>query len=315
MSCPNCFRGSERTDSQPTGTIETVHGIRTYIAGGSRSDSKSAILYLPDAFSLKLVNNKLLADQYASETGCRVLIPDIVYQGGLAPELMPTMETALTPLEKWSVGGVLRKTYAIATLLPSVIPFMLFGRPDKVYPQILAYARAMKADLPPGGKLGVAGFCWGAWPSTKLCTETATEGGNTRLIDAQFCGHPSYIHEKPEMVVDAIKKFKVPYAVAVAENDQMFNAEVAAKTEARVKEEIAREGANSDAGYVYEFRIYKGCQHGFCVRAMKQDEANLQGGRDAAKQAVYEQMNQMVKHVSALIFVEVEEKMQQPVSK
>ncbi|EXJ81932.1 hypothetical protein A1O1_07999 [Capronia coronata CBS 617.96] len=284
MSCPDCFRGGVHAHSEPTGTIETVHGMRTYIAGGSDSArSKSTILYLPDAFSLKLVNNKILADQYASATGCRVLIPDVVPNGGLSPDLMPSMEIAMAPLEKRTVGGVLHKIWITLTLLPHVVPFILFGRPHKVYSQILAYARAIKAELPLGGKLGVAGFCWGAWPSTKLCTEPATEGGSERLIDAQFNGHPSFISDTPEMVVDAIKKFKVPYACAVAEIDMQFNAEVAAKTEALVKQETA--GA-SPGEYIYDFRIYKGCQHGFCVRAMKEDEANFQGGRDAAKHAI-----------------------------
>lgn len=284
MSCPDCFRGSVHSQATPTGTIETVHGIRTYIAGGSDSSrSKSTILYLPDVFSLKLVNNKLLADQYASATGCRVLIPDVVRNGGLSPDLMPSMEAVMKPLEHWSVGGVLRKIYTTLTLLPYVVPVMLFGRPHNVYPQILAYARALKAELPAGGKLGVAGFCWGAWPSTKLCAEPAVEGGAERLIDAQFNGHPSFIADTPELVVDAITKFKVPYACAVAEIDFQFNAEVAAKTEAKVREATA--GAN-EGEYVYEFRVYKGCQHGFCVRAMEEDEANVQGGRDAAKQAV-----------------------------
>ncbi|EXJ82341.1 hypothetical protein A1O3_06154 [Capronia epimyces CBS 606.96] len=283
MSCPDCFRGSVHTHSEPTGTIETLHGVRTYVAGSSDSSrSKSAILYLPDAFSLKLVNNKLLADQYASATGCRVLIPDVVQNGGLSPDLMPSMEVVMAPLEKRTIGAVLYKVYTALTLLPYVVPFMLFGKPATVYPQILAYARAVKAELPPGGKLGVAGFCWGAWPGTKLCTETTVEGGSERLIDAQFNGHPSYIIDTPEMVIDAIKTFKVPYASAVAELDIQFNAEAAAQTEAKLKEAIA--GPNEDK-YKYEFRIYKGCHHGFCVRSMKEDELNAQGGRDAAKQA------------------------------
>ncbi len=79
MSCPDCFRGAAHNHAEPKGTIETIHGIRTYVAGGSDpARSKSAIIYLPDGFSLKLVNNKLLADEYAAGTGCKVYIPDVV---------------------------------------------------------------------------------------------------------------------------------------------------------------------------------------------------------------------------------------------
>jgi hypothetical protein len=79
MSCPACFRGAAHNHAEPKGTMETIHGMRTYVAGGSDpARSKSAIIYLPDAFSLKLVNNKLLADEYAAGTGCKVYIPDVV---------------------------------------------------------------------------------------------------------------------------------------------------------------------------------------------------------------------------------------------
>ncbi|KIX05132.1 uncharacterized protein Z518_06004 [Rhinocladiella mackenziei CBS 650.93] len=282
MSCPDCFRGSVHAHTEATGTIETVHGIRTYIAGGSDpSRSKSAILYLPDGFSLKLVNNKILADKYASMTGCRVLIPDVVYRGGMVPEMLDKMEYIMDPLPKWTVGGVFGKFFTTLSILPTLIPFLLFGHPDKVYDKILAYARAMKAELPEGGKLGVAGFCWGGWPSSKLCAETATPGGSERLIDAQFNGHPSYIVKTPEMVVEAIKKFKVPYCSAVAADDRQFNEKVAADMEAKVKQEA---GESGEGGCIYEFRIYKGCKHGFCVRA-KSNTENMDGYNAAVKQA------------------------------
>lgn len=141
----------------------------------------------------------------------------------------------------------------------------------------------MRAELPPGGKLGVAGFCWGAWGATKLCAESAVEGGEERLIDAQFNAHPSYIIDTPEMVVEAITKLKVPYASAVAEKDFQFNAEAAGKTEARVREVAGVSGA--EGGYTYEFKIYKGCKHGFAVRA-QEDTANMEGSKEALNQAV-----------------------------
>ncbi|KAI1612701.1 hypothetical protein EDD37DRAFT_317694 [Exophiala viscosa] len=291
MSCPDCFRGAEHSHTQPKGTIETIHGIRTYIAGGSDpSRSKSAIIYLPDAFSLKLVNNKLLADEYATQTGCTVYIPDVIRNGGMDPSLMPKMEMVMLLNPTWTIGGVFTKIYTTLTLLPTIIPFVLLGKPENVYPQILDYARAVKKDLPAGGKLGVAGFCWGAWPSTKLCVETATPGGTERLIDAQFNGHPSYIVKTPDMVIDAIKKFKVPYSVAVAEEDMQFNKAEAEKVEARLRDDIGASGG--EGGYVYEFKVYKGCKHGFCVRAplgktkKEHDGENEDGYHGSLRQAV-----------------------------
>ncbi|KIW93102.1 uncharacterized protein Z519_05707 [Cladophialophora bantiana CBS 173.52] len=281
MSCPDCFRGAIHTHSEPTGKIETLHGINTYVAGGSDpARSKSAIIYLPDAFSLKLVNNKILADKYASVTGCKVLIPDVVYAGGMPPAVMHKMEQLLG--SSLSLTNFLSKAYTALTLLPHAVPFLIWGHPKNVYPTILKFARDVRAELPEGGKLGVAGFCWGAWPATKLCTEPAVEGGQERLIDAQFNGHPSYIIKEPHMVVDAVKAFKTPYASAVAEKDFQFNADVAAKTEAQLREALDGSSIDGANGYIYEFRIYKDATHGFCVKAREED---MQHYHDAAKQA------------------------------
>ena len=121
--------------------------------------------------------------------------------------------------------------------------------------------------------------------TTKLCTEPITEGASAPLIDAVFNGHPSYISETPEMVVDAIKTLKVPYSCAVAQNDMQFNEAVAEKTEAMVKGELGASSTEGAGQYVYDFKIYEGCVHGFCVRA-KEDEENMKGYEEAVKQAV-----------------------------
>jgi dienelactone hydrolase len=280
MSCPDCFRGSVHTHAEPTGKIETVHGLRTYVAGGSDpARSKSTIIYLPDAFSLKLVNNKILADKYAATTGCKVLIPDVVLNGGMPASVLEGVEYIMeTPL---GIANALPKFWTILTLLPHAVPFMLRGHPKNVYSKILAYARAERAALPPGGKLGVCGFCWGAWGSTKLCGEATVANGSEKLIDAQFNGHPSYIKDEPTIIADNIKVFKTAYASAVAEKDFQFNAEVAAKTEADLRESVHSEGKGEN-GFIYDFHVYKGATHGFCVKAREED---MQNYHDAAKQA------------------------------
>ena len=280
MSCPDCFRGSVHTHAELTGKTETLHGVSTYIAGGSDSSrSKSTIIYLPDAFSHKLVNNKILADKYASATGCRVLFPDVVLNGGMPASVLHGVEYIME--SSLSVYNILPKAWTVLKLLPNAIPFMIWGHPKNQYPTVLKYARDVRASLPPGGKLGVCGFCWGAWPATKLCAEPSTQGGSERLIDAQFNGHPSYIIKEPTIVADSIKAFKTPYASAIAEKDFQFNAEVAAKTEAQLRESVGSKG-DGENGYVYEFRVYKGATHGFCVKAREED---MQNYHDAAKQA------------------------------
>ncbi|EXJ54462.1 hypothetical protein A1O7_09802 [Cladophialophora yegresii CBS 114405] len=283
MSCPDCFRGAVHTHATPTGTIETVHGIKTYVAGGSDpSRSSSTIIYFPDAFSMNIPNNKLLADQYAAATGCRVLFPDVVFNGGLPAYVMEGVEYFTTAPN--TVTSVLGKMYTLVTVLPAAIPFMIRGHPRNNYARILKYARAVRAEMPEEAKLGVCGFCWGAWPSTKLCAESRVEGAadSGRLIDAQFNGHPSYIVKEPTLVADCIRTYRTPYASAVAELDFQFNAEVAARTEAQLRDSVASKG-DGENGYNFEFRVYKGARHGFCVKAREED---MQNYRDAVAQAV-----------------------------
>ena len=271
MSCPDCFKGAIHDHAEPTGRFETLFGVRTYITGDA--NAKSAIIYLPDAFGLKLVNNKLLADRYAAGTGCKVLSPDLLYNGGLNPSHMEVVEKFVTP-------GVsfFTKLWSFFVLAPDVIPFMVWGRPSTAYPEVVKYARALRADLPPGGKLGVAGFCWGGHGSTSLCTEKATKGGSEPLIDAQFNGHPSQL-KTPDMVLDAIAA-KVPYSCAVAQLDTNFSEKVSDEVEAAVRAKIGPPEENH-----YEFVIHKDCLHGFCVRA-KPDTPNMDGYHAAAKQAI-----------------------------
>ena len=271
MACAACFTGGTHDFSEPQGRLETIYGLNTYVTGDNNASSQSVILYLPDIFSLKLVNNKLLADRYAKGTGCKVLFPDIVNNGGAEPAAMPHMENLVS-----KEVSILNRIWALFHLFPTIY-LMIRSDSSKKFPEVLKYARAIKNDLPAGAKLGVAGFCWGGYGSTNLCSEPAIEGGSERLIDAQFCGHPSQL-KSPQQVLDAVSKFKVPYSCAVAENDFMFNAEEARKAEAALREKVGPAEENN-----YEFTVYKGASHGFCVRA-KQEQ--MEDYEKAGNQAV-----------------------------
>jgi len=159
-------------------------------------------------------------------------------------------------------------------------PFLIFSAPTKAHAEVLRYARAMKEDLPVGGKLGVAGFCWGGYGSTNLCMDAVSEGSDVPLINAQFNAHPSFL-KTPDMIVGAITKYKVPYSSAVAEKDFMLGAKSAEETEAAIRQKVG-----SSDEYKYEFRIHKGCNHGFGVRADLDNPAAEKGYQEAARQAV-----------------------------
>lgn len=284
MSCPDCFKGAVHDHSKAVGKEELLHGVNTYISSPpSTSTSKSTILFCCDAFGLNLVNNKLLADQYAAATGFRVLVPDQIPGGGIDLSVLNIMDTLSDKVVWYDIWGQLRRLKAVGLAVYYFLPFMIRANPPKATPAVLDYARKVKADLPPGAKLGICGFCWGGYQSTALSAEPAVEGGSERLIDAQFCAHPSAL-KAPVMIVDAITKFKVPYSLAHASLDFNLTDTVVHETEAILREKVGRgEGEN---GVNYEFKIYPDCHHGFAARAKPGDEVELKGAEDAKVQAI-----------------------------
>jgi dienelactone hydrolase len=287
MSCPDCFKGGVHDHKgEAKGREEQLYGVRTYITNPStESTSKSTIIYFCDAFGLDLINNKLLADRYATGTGYRVLVPALIPGGPVSIALMKPMELAFEPVTPWwNIWGYVQKLGHIFTILRLMGPFVMRASPTKAktWNPILDYTRNVKKDLPAGAKLGVCGFCWGGYPSTKLCAETAVEGGTERLVDAQFCAHPSAL-KTPDMIVDAVTKFKVPYAMAVGTKDFVLT-----KTQAEETEAVLRRKNESGAqeGYNYEIKYYQGCQHGFAVRAKPGDDIQEKAAEDACSQAI-----------------------------
>jgi hypothetical protein len=83
--CAKCFQGTLRGDLEPTGTIETIHGLPTYVA---RPDPPAVatgiVVIIPDAFGWELRNTRALADSYARRIPAVVLLPDL-----MAGELVP----------------------------------------------------------------------------------------------------------------------------------------------------------------------------------------------------------------------------------
>ncbi|KAJ9654533.1 hypothetical protein H2201_008987 [Coniosporium apollinis] len=286
MSCADCIRGGVHSQAgEAKGTIETLHGRTCYVASPSSSSaSTSAIIYITDAFGLNLINTKLLADRFAAETGFRVLVPDVIPGGGAPLTLMSAGERMNEAVALWDIPGQLRRIPAMLTVAYYGSRFLLWAAPHRAYPKnVLPFARAVRAELPPGAKLGVVGFCWGGWASTNLCKEPAVEGGSEKLIDAQFCGHP-YDLKTPDMIIDAGSTYKVPYSMAIGDRDKWLRREAVEQTEAVLRQDIGSGGG--EGGYNYEIRIYEGCTHGFVVRAKPGDEVETSAAEEARAQAV-----------------------------
>jgi dienelactone hydrolase len=78
MACKDCVSGFVH-EGTPTGTIETVHDLRVYVAKPDDGvAAKGLIVMIPDAFGLDFINNKILADRYAKRGGFLVYLPDFM---------------------------------------------------------------------------------------------------------------------------------------------------------------------------------------------------------------------------------------------
>lgn len=277
MSCPDCFKGAVH-DGQPAGTEETIHGVLTYVAGEpsipNTSTSKSTIIFITDAFGFNLPNSKILADYYASKTGYRVLVPDIIPGGGVPLDMLALMETVTSSVKWWDIWGQIRRAISIMRLMVVVIPFA--RRTKNVFPSILEYSRGIKSE---GGKLGVAGFCWGGLQTTKLSQEPRVEGGEEGLVDAHFTAHPAGL-KIPYDFVEGVRKFNVPFSMAVGDRDFVLSKEKIAEVEVGLRQEFG------DDGERFEVKLYEGCGHGFAVRADPKKKIENDGAGKAAEQAV-----------------------------
>ncbi|ETS75775.1 hypothetical protein PFICI_12719 [Pestalotiopsis fici W106-1] len=282
MSCPDCFAGSAWR-AQPTGTLTTVHGVRTYVArGASPHQGGTTIVLITDAFGFNLANSQLLADVYAASTGFCVLVPDIIPGGGVPLYSLDLMNSVRKPVAWWNVWGQLVRISTVVRMLSIFIPFA--RRTRNVYPHILAYTRAVRAGLESGKKLGVAGFCWGAMHTMQLSAESvATENDANQhqepLVHAQFVAHPSGL--KPAAMIQFLSRFSVPVSIAVGDEDIILPKESAAELEAGLRKFYPVDEQPSRL----EIKMYSNCGHGFAVRADRSKEVENESADLAAAQA------------------------------
>ena len=308
MACADCFRGGIHTHATPKGFVTTLYDQLCYVSPApSTSTAKSQILYLCDGFGLALVNNKLLADRYALETGCKVIAPDIPAGGGLSLDAMTYTDTLSDPVRWYDIRGQIRRVVTIFKLLCVGIPFFLQGNRRGSIGPIVKLARHLKSDLgPSGGKLGVAGFCYGGWVAIQLCLEDAVEpqsgpvassrsneeestplltppsaDSSNNLISAIFVAHPSWL-KAPTWIVSIIRDRHIPFSAALARADLTFPLKKVHETEAALRTQV---GLPED--HDYELVMYpEGVPHGFAVRARPDSKEQVEAEHGAARQAV-----------------------------
>ncbi|PIL25176.1 hypothetical protein GSI_13065 [Ganoderma sinense ZZ0214-1] len=187
--CADCFKGV-RHEGTPEGTTLTIAGIETYVATPTGEYPKDkVVLFLCDAFGLKLENNKLLADDFA-RNGFKVVMPDLFDND-------PAPTDAFNPGVNFNIMEWFGKHP--------------FTRGNEI---VRAVIDALKADGVT--KFGSLGYCYGG----RLCFDLAFTGD----VHVVATAHPSGL-QAPADLTKYLETSKAPLLINSCETDQMFPAE------------------------------------------------------------------------------------------
>ncbi|KAJ7173460.1 dienelactone hydrolase endo-1,3,1,4-beta-D-glucanase [Mycena filopes] len=193
--CKDCIKGVTH-EGTAQGKIETIGGIESYVATPTVDYPKDkVILFLADAFGLPLINNKLLADDYA-EHGFKTIMPDILLGD-------PVPSDAMDPGMNFDVEGWLAKHTQVKT------------RP--VIDKVIA---ALKAEGVTG--FAAVGYCFGGRYVFDLAVDNITV--------ASAVAHPSLLQIPADLEKYAASS-KVPLLINSCTVDTQFPLEAQAKAD------------------------------------------------------------------------------------
>jgi dienelactone hydrolase len=236
MSHEHCVTGTVHTGT-PAGTEKVYADRPTYIVGTNKTN---ALLYLTDVFGYALPNHRLLADTFAEEIPATVYVPDFLEESAF-----PQDEEA-------------RKNIDFSK-------FTAFNSTEKRFPQMLAYAEALKKEY---ATVSVVAYCWGAWGAAMLAAKKG-------LITAVSMNHPSRLD-----IPGDLEKLTAPTLIVAPFTDKAFPPETR-----HLAEEIFDRKANEEK-IAFKITVYPGFVHGFTARGVTGDEFTTAAVADAKNESV-----------------------------
>lgn len=195
--CADCVKGFIH-EGVPQGKVEAIAGIPTYIAIPEEEvyPKDTVVLFLSDVFGIELVNNKLLADDFA-RNGWKVVIPDL-YNGD------PIPKDAFNPGENFDIMKWFQSGHTPAEIRPTI---------DKVI-------AALKEEGVT--KFLATGYCFGA----RFVFDLAFD----KVIAVSVVSHPSLV-EVPQDFEKYLSTAEAPFLINSASNDDRFPLEAQAKAD------------------------------------------------------------------------------------
>ena len=183
--------------------------------------------------------------------------------------------------------GWLTKPYHLACALSAAMPFMVRNRLAVAMPRVSSFVASLRLDPATSAqKIGVAGFCWGAQHTIRLCWEQAPQGSYpstsagkanppfNSLIDAAFTAHPSALSIPAD-----IEKVSKPLCIAAGDKDHVTPIEQV-RTAEGVLEGKAKEGLK------YRVEVFEGAGHGWSVRIDRKNGRQKEQAEECERLAV-----------------------------
>jgi len=193
--CKDCVRGVTH-EGTPEGTLTKIGGVDVYIATPTVDYPKDKVLlFLPDVFGIPLINNKLLADDFA-HNGFKTIIPDYLNGDAIPAD-------ALSPGSDFDIGKWFPNHGAAQTRPPL----------DKVI-------AALKEEGVT--TFGATGYCLGGRYAFDLAFEN--------IIKASVVAHPSLL-QVPADLEKYIATAKAPLLINSCTVDTQFPLEAQAKAD------------------------------------------------------------------------------------
>ncbi|KAG4443882.1 hypothetical protein IFR05_000648 [Cadophora sp. M221] len=273
----------------PTVKVEKMYGLDVYVArpflGGENGKAKGVIVMIPDIFGWETNNARLLANGYANEGGCWVILADFMCGTASPSWTMETMDSLLAPSPSL-LTTLLKKPLWAIQIISQAIPFLLKNKESIVLPRILSFHRSLRTTPTPETralKIASAGFCWGGKYTILLSHDRVEDlnprdgnrngNGKEALIDCAFVAHPSKMAFPTDW-----EDIASPFSMAIGDVDLGIGIEHVRQ----IQGVLEGEGRGVEAEVV----VYEGAKHGFAVRADPGDEGQAKSAEGAKEQAL-----------------------------
>ncbi|RUS17008.1 dienelactone hydrolase [Endogone sp. FLAS-F59071] len=243
--CEDCISGHLKSGT-PTGTEIKLGDVDTYIAMPEAKEPVAAVLIVADVFGWKLVNTRLIADEFAKE-GFLAILPDL-FKGDAVDA-----DALLFP------PGVFKKIKRGLSTTASMVKLLVNHTKATTMLLLDSVLKGLHEKYPSVKKIGALGYCWGGKYAIIL-------GSQPEEIAAVATAHPSFVK------LDEVEAITVPSLWCCAEKDAVFTEKLRKQSEEARAKKVELEST---------FKIYEGTSHGFAVRCDEKDVTSQKAATEA----------------------------------